>query len=365
MKIPFVDLNAQTASIREELNQSISRVIDNSAFISGQALSDFEAAFSAHHQGRHVIGVGSGSEALNLAVAALGLGSGDEVVTQANTWISSVFAISHAGATPVFIDIDAATYQMDIHSLEKAITPQTKAVLVVHMHGQMADMDSILGICRPRGITVIEDAAQSVFAEWNGQKAGTVGDVACISFYPGKNLGGFGDGGAVLTGSDDLAEKVRILSFYGQREKYRHERIGWNSRLDTLQAAILLTKLPYLDQWTAKRRELAERYDEKLAPLDVKTPIEAAGAKHVYHLYVIEVANRDRVLNRLQSNGVMAQVHYPSVVHLQECYADLGFGEGDFPVTETAAANILSLPMYAELTDEQMDYTVNTLAEAI
>ncbi len=365
MIIPFVDLNAQTNAIRGELDHSIKQVIDTSAYISGDVLAEFETAFADCHDGRRVIGVGSGSDALNLAVRALGLGPGDEVITQPNTWISSVFAISHAGATPVFTDVDPATYQVDLLSLERAITPNTRAVLVVHMQGQMADMEGLLALCRPRDIAVIEDVAQSVFAEWKGRRAGTWGDIACFSFYPGKNLGCFGDGGAVMTGSIELAEEVRKLAFYGQVEKYDHQRIGWNSRLDTLQAAILRTKLPYLDQWTGKRRELAAEYTELLAPFDVVTPTEADEAKHVYHLYVVEVEDRNRVLEDLRSKGVMAQVHYPSVVHLQDCYASLGYDKGDFPVTEAAADRMLSLPMYAELTKQQMDYVVTILSESV
>ena len=365
MEIPFVDLKAQNESLRTEIDAAIGAVIDSSGFIDGPALEKFELAFSKWHGGGRLLGLGSGSGALNLALQSLGLKSGDEVITVPNTWISTVFSISHAGAKPVFVDVDPETYQMDVAQLERRINARTKAVVVVHMFGHPAPIDQIVALCKPKGIRVIEDVAQAVGAELAGKKVGTFGDIACFSFYPSKNLGCLGDGGAVLTSDEDFAEKLRVLARYGQVEKFRHTQIGWNSRLDSIQAAVLSVKLPHLKNWTEARRHHAERYGRRLQGLNLILPKEAEYARHVYHLYVVTTTKRDRILADLRAKGVMAQVHYPTVVHLQECYKNLGYKKGDFPVVETAAGRILSLPMYAELTEPQLDYVAEVMEETL
>ena len=360
--VPFVDLKAQYHSLKAEIDRAMTEVIGSSAFIRGPALAAFEREFAAAVGARHAIGVASGTDALNLALRALDLGPGDEAITVPNTWISTAFAVSHAGARLAFVDIDPATGQMDADDLGRALTPRTKAVLPVHMFGHPAPMDRIMAICRPRGIRVVEDIAQAPLAEVHGKKVGSFGDLACYSFYPSKNLGCYGDGGAVTSDDDVLAERVWCLADYGQKERFRHAMAGWNSRLDTLQAAILRAKLPHLVRWTETRRARAKRYGELLAGLPVRLPREAPWAKAVYHLYVVEVDRRDECLAFLRAQGVMAQVHYPACVHLQPCYAELGYRPGDFPAAEAAKDRILSLPMYPELTEAQMRTVADALA---
>ena len=361
MTIPFVDLLAQHRSLQSQINQAIESVIAGSGYIRGPQIEEFEMAFAETIGLNHIRGVASGTDALHLALRALDIGPGDEVITQTNTWISTAFAISYVGATPVFVDVDPDTYQMDISALEQAITPNTKAVIPVHLYGHSAPMNQIIEICKPRNIKVIEDVAQAPLAELDNQIAGTFGDVACFSFYPSKNLGCLGDGGAVATNDSVLAEKIRQLSDYGQSSRHCHEVAGYNSRLDTLQAAVLLAKLPHLKEWTDARRDHAAHYNELLKNLPVKCPTEAQNVKAVYHLYVIQVDNRDACLDYLKGKGVMAQIHYPVPLHLQPCYRDLGYKKGDFPVAETACEHIISLPMYPELTNEQ----IVTVAESL
>ena len=365
MTIPFVDLQAQYQSIKAEVGEAMGSVLDSTAYIRGPALGEFEKAFARLVGVGHAIGVASGTSALHLAVRALGLGPGDEVITVANTWISTAFAVSYVGARPVLIDIDPVTYQMDVSALERAITPNTKAVIPVHMFGHPAPMAEIIDICRPRGIAIIEDVAQAPLAETGGRQTGTMGDLACYSFYPSKNLGCFGDGGAVVTNDDDLARKIRHLANYGQDAPYEHVVVGYNSRLDTLQAAVLLAKLPHLAEWTRMRRSRAARYLEKLQGLDITLPFEAADAKAVYHLFVIQTERRNECMEYLRDNGIMAQVHYPNLIHRQPCYAGLGYGDGDFPVASAWVEKILSLPMYPELTDGQVDLVVDVLSEFV
>ena len=360
--IPLVDLSAQFAALEDDIWAAIRGVADDSAFIRGPAVAAFEARFAALHGAAHAVGVASGTDALALAVRALGIGRGDEVVTQPNTWISTAFAISYAGARPVFADIDPATYQMDPAALERALGPRTRAVIPVHLFGHPAPMAEIEALCRRRGIPIIEDVAQAPLARNQGRLTGTIGDVACYSFYPSKNLGAWGDGGLVLTDDDDIAAAVRRLAGYGQEAPHRHGVIGWNSRLDTLQAAILLAKLPHLEAWNGARRRAAAAYGERLAALPVTPPATASGAEPVYYVYVVDVDDRDACLAHLRERGIMAQVHYPGVIHLQACYRDLGYGRGDFPVAERAAGRILSLPIYPEIGDAEIDRVVATLA---
>lgn len=365
MEIPFVDLKRQHAAIRDEVASAMAGVLESTAFIRGRAVREFEAAF-AHMLGvRHAIGVASGTDALHMAVRALGIGPGDEVITQANTWISSAFAASFVGATPVLVDIDPQTLQMDVESMKRAVTPATRAVIPVHLFGHPAPVLEIVDFCRARGIRVIEDVAQAPLASLGGHMAGAIGDIGCFSFYPSKNLGCYGDGGAVVTNDDALAHELTLLTDYGQSETQSqdHHIVGFNSRLDSLQAAVLTVKLRYLEGWTEARREKAARYAELLADLAVKTPVEAAGARHVYHLYVIEMEDRDRAFETMREKGALVQIHYPTPLHLQACYADLGQGPGDLPVAEAAAGRILSLPLYPELTEAEMRYIVDRLAE--
>lgn len=365
MKIPLVDLAAQYASIKNEIDAAVLNVIAQSGFILGREVSQFESKFAEILDVSHVCGVSSGTEALHMAVKALGIGPGDEVVTVVNTWISTAFAISYGGATPVFVDIDPDTYQMDPKALEKVITPKTKAVIPVHMFGHPAPMGDILEICRPRGIKVIEDVAQAPLATIDGRMVGTMGDVSCFSFYPSKNLGCYGDAGAAVTNDPVIAERIRTFARYGQISPHHHTEIGHNARIDTMQAAILLVKLNYLEQWTSRRREIAEMYKEKLADLPVVTPHEANNARSVYHLYPIQVDNRDACLKALSAQGIMSQVHYPTPVHLQPCYQHLGYRAGSFPVSERFMTRTLSLPMYPELTEEQIDFVAEALSSVI
>lgn len=365
MTIPFVDLSAQHKSLQPEIDRTIKEVIDSSGFIRGSHVEEFESAFATLTGCDYARGTASGTDALHLAVRALGIGPGDEVITQTNTWISTAFAANYVGATPVLVDINPDTYQMDVAAFEKAITPKTKAVIPVHMFGHPAPMARIIEICRDQNISIIEDIAQAPLAELNGQTVGSFGDVACYSFYPSKNLGCLGDGGAVTTNNAALAEKIKLLSDYGQSSRGQHEIVGYNSRLDTLQAAVLLTKLPHLKSWTEARRRHARNYNELLNELPVKTPTMIEGIKAVYHLYVIQVKDRNRCLDHLVKNGVMAQIHYPTPVHLQPCYQDLGYKMGDFPVAENACQHSLSLPMYPELTSAQIQTVVKTLEEFV
>lgn len=363
--IPLVDLGRLSAAIKTEIAIAMGEVVGSSAFVRGPAVDAFEEAFAALHGLDHAVGVGSGTDALALAVRALGIGPGDEVVTQPNTWISTAFAVSYAGATPVFADVDPRTLQMDPAALVGALTPRTRAVIPVHMFGHPAPMTEITEICRGRGIRIIEDVAQAVLARTDGRLAGTFGDLACFSFYPSKNLGCWGDGGAVLTGDADLAAEVRRLADYGREAPYRHGAVGWNARLDTLQAAILLAKLPYLETWTEARRRAAAAYDEHLAGVAATPLATAPGARPVHYVYVVQVEDRDACLAHLRGAGVMAQVHYPGTVHLQPCYADLGYAAGAMPVAEAAAGRILSLPMFPEITDAEVGRVVATLADAV
>jgi len=361
--IPFVDLKIQYDAIRSEIDDAIQQTIASSAFINGPAVGEFERQFAALHGVQHAIGMGSGTDALHMAVRACEVGPGDEIITVPNTWISTAFAGSYVGAKPVLMDIDPDTYQMDPDKLERAITPKTKAIIPVHMFGHPAPMSRIMEIARTHNIRVIEDVAQSPLAETDGQITGTIGDIGCYSFYPSKNLGCYGDGGATITNDDELAERLRILSNYGQAEAFNHQMVGYNSRLDTIQAAVLLVKLKYLKAWTEKRQKLAETYRRHLQGLPIKLPTEAQNARAVYHLFVIQVPgyDRDDCLKALRDQGIMAQVHYPESVHLQPCYQDLGYQKGDFPHSESLSESGLSLPFFPDMTDEQ----VQVIAEAL
>lgn len=356
IRVPFLDLKAQHGPLKAEILAAIEEVIDTGAFAGGPFVTRFEEDFAAYCHTKFAVGLGSGTEAIWLALLALGIGAGDEVITVPSTFMATAEAISFTGAKPVFVDITERTYTMDPDLLERAITSKTKAIIPVHLFGQMADMDPIMKIARQRGLPVIEDACQAHGAEYKGRRAGSIGDAGCFSFYPGKNLGAFGEAGAVVTNDRVLQEKIRLLRDHGQDRKYYHSAIGWNARMDGIQGAVLQVKLRGLDKGNAARREHAARYRKHLVGRgDVIVPHEADHGVHVYHVYAVRVQGRDRLLQALADRGISCGIHYPIPVHLQEAYSGLGLGRGSFPVAERCAEEFLSLPMFPELTPEQIE----------
>jgi dTDP-4-amino-4,6-dideoxygalactose transaminase len=364
IQIPFVDLQAQYKTIAKEINAAIQGVLDRSDYVLGDEVRLFEEDFAKFIGATEAIGVGSGLDALELALRAYGIGPGDEVITAANTYIATVLAIIAAGARPVLADMDPSTYNISPTAIEAAITPRTRGIMPVHLYGQPADMEAILKIARKNKIIVIEDAAQAHGAMYANRRAGTWGHAAAFSFYPGKNLGAYGDGGAVTTNDPGIAEKIRQLRNYGQRVKYEHVVAGTNSRLDTIQAAILRVKLRHLDVWNAARQRHAAAYNSLLAGGPYVLPHVAAHRTHIFHLYVIETDNRRHAQEFLSAHGIATGIHYPIPIHMQEACKDFGYSRGDFPATEAAANRILSLPMYPELTEEQLDYVASSLRES-
>ena len=364
-KLPLVDLRAQHASIAAEVQAALANVISNTDFILGADVTAFEGEFALYCDAEHCVGLDSGMSALELGMRAMGIGPGDEVITPAGSFIASSSAISFTGATPVWVDVDASTYNVDPALIEAAITPRTKAIMAVHLYGQPADMDRILAIGREHDLPVIEDACQSHGAHYKGRRTGSMGVFGAFSFYPAKNLGAYGDAGALTTNDSELADKVRMMRNYGQREKYDHVYLAWNRRLDTIQAAVLRVKLRHLDEWNEARKRVASLYGELLAGSGVALPPTAAGAEHVYHLFVIQIEDRERVQNELAAQGISTGIHYPVPIHLQEAYRAAGFGPGSFPVTEAAAKRILSLPMYPELTEDGVRRVAAALGEAV
>jgi dTDP-4-amino-4,6-dideoxygalactose transaminase len=366
MGIPLVDLRAQHEQVRDEVQQAWEAVFANTSFIQGAAVAEFEEAFAAFSGVRHCIGVANGTDALELALRALGIGPGDEVIVPANTFVASPLAVARAGATPVLVDQVAETHLLDVEQIADAITPRTRAIMPVDLYGQVAPMADLAALAHSHGLRIVEDAAQAQGATQDGRVAGGFGDIAGTSFYPGKNLGAYGDAGAVLTDDDALAARVRALGNYGSDVKYHHPETGFNSRLDTLQAVVLSAKLRRLAAWNQARRAAAERYHELLADLDeVVRPVTLPGNEHVWHLYVIRVPERDRVLRTLHDGGIGAGIHYPVPVHLHGAFAQLGKGPGSYPVAEKAAGEILSLPIYAEITAEQQQEVVDVLRKAL
>ena len=366
MNVPLLDLKAHHAPLRAEFDRAIGEVIDSGAFAGGPFVEKFEADFSAYNNSLFAVGLGSGTEALWLALLACGIGQGDEVITVPTTFMATAEAITFCGARPVFVDVNADTYTMDPAGLEGALSSRTKAIIPVHLFGQPADMDPILEFARRHDLVVIEDAAQAHGAEYKGRKAGTLGDAGCFSFYPGKNLGAFGEGGAVVTDDIELQEKIRVLRDHGQVRKYHHTMIGWNCRMDGIQAAVLRVKLQHLDTGNSLRRAHAGQYNRALQELeDIVTPFEASFARHVYHVYAVRVQERDEVLAFLADKGIQCGVHYPVPIHLQKAYRGLGYEVGDFPNSERTALEFLSLPMFPELTEEQIDMVSVSLREAI
>ena len=361
--VPLVDLKTQYATIEAEVRAAMDEVLDSAQFINGPAVADFERRFAASCGAGFAVGVGNGTDALTLALKALGVGPGDEVITTANTFIATAEAVVAVGAAPVFVDVDPTHFNMTPEGLSAAITPRTKAAIPVHLYGQPAPMAEIMSVARQRSIKVIEDAAQAHGAEYNGKRVGSWGDAATFSFYPAKNLGACGDGGAVVTNDEQLAVTVRMLRNHGRTDKYLHEYVGVNSRLDTLQAAILGVKLTRLEEWNRMRRTVAAKYDAALGEFAGLTlPAEMPGGKHVYHLYVVRTGRRDELRQYLSENGIGVGIHYPIPLHLQPALQFLGYGPGDFPVAEQLADSILSIPMYPEMQDAQLVRVVQTLA---
>jgi len=362
MNVPFLDLKAQYKTIKDEVLPAINEVIENTAFAGGPYVAKFEQAFADFCGVKHCIGVGNGTDALWLSLVALGIGHGDEVITTPNTFIATAEAISLAGAIPIFVDIEEKTHNMNPALLANAITKKTKAIIPVHLFGQPADMDPILEIAKKHGLKVVEDACQAHGAEYKGRKAGSMGNTGCFSFYPGKNLGAYGEGGAVVTNDDALAANMRMFRDHGQAKKYYHGIIGWNARLDGIQGAVLSVKLKHLADWNDARRKHANRYSELLASVkDIIVPAEMDYAKHVYHIYALRSPERDKLMAYLAEKGVSCGIHYPVPVHLQDAYGFLKYREGSFPIAEKCASQYLSLPMFAELTDEQVAYVAQQI----
>jgi dTDP-4-amino-4,6-dideoxygalactose transaminase len=384
VKVPFLDLKAQYESIRGEIQGALNEVLESTAFAGGPFVAEFEKEFAGFCGCKHAVGVGSGTDALWLTLISLGIGAGDEVITVPNTFIATAEAISFCSAKPVFVDVDEQTYNMDPNKLEdylkerfsrksqvatrKGLTPRAsrltrpKAIIPVHLFGQPADMDPILEIARRYELFVIEDACQAHGAEYKGKRAGSIGAVGCFSFYPGKNLGAYGEAGAVVTNDDALAGKIKMLRDHGQAKKYYHDWVGWNARMDGIQGAILNAKLKHLSHWNEARRKNAKKYTQLLSEIDgIAIPQEAGYARHIYHIYALRVPNRDELISCLAEKGISCGIHYPVPIHLQSAYRSLGLENGRFKVTEKCASELLSLPMYAELTDEQIEYVADEI----
>jgi dTDP-4-amino-4,6-dideoxygalactose transaminase len=352
MNIPLVDLPAQYQPLKEEILNGIARSLDGMHLFLGDNVQSLEREFSQFCNTKHGIGVSDGTTALHIILRAMEIGSGDEVITVSHTFIATAEAIILAGATPVFVDIDPDTCLMDVSLVEASITPRTKAILPVHLYGQTVDMDPLIEIAQQHGLRVIEDACQAHGAEYKGRRAGSLGDAAAFSFYFSKNLGAYGEGGFITTNDDEIARRARMIRDHGSERKYYHDLMGFNARLDELQAVVLRAKLRHLEEWTGKRRMHAARYNELLKNLPVKTPVECPENCHVYHLYVIQTPHRDELLGRLKEKGVGAGIHYPVPVHLQKSMSHLRYNTGSLPITERVVGEILSLPMYAELNED-------------
>jgi dTDP-4-amino-4,6-dideoxygalactose transaminase len=407
MKVPFLDLKSQYLSIKDEIQAAVNQVLENTAFAGGPFVAQFERQFAEFCGCKYVIGVGSGTDALWLTLLALGIGEGDEVITVPNTFIATAEAISFCGATPVFVDIDDRTLTMDPNRLEdylkerckvrgsrleatdsslsssllpptsnlslgvsglqpsaSNLKPRPKAVIPVHLFGQPADMDSIVEIARRYNLFVIEDSCQAHGAEYKGKRAGSIGIGGCFSFYPGKNLGAYGEAGAIVTNNDALADKVKMLRDHGQGKKYYHDWIGWNARMDGFQGGVLTVKLKYLSKWNEARRDHARIYNKLLGGIDkINLPVEAPYARHIYHIYAIQTPKRDGLISYLGEKGISCGIHYPVPVHLQKAYSFLKLRDGGYPVTEKSCAELVSLPMYPELSDEQIEFVCNEIKD--
>ena len=361
IKVPFLDLKAQYRSIKPEIDATVAGVLENCQFVLGPEVSGFEQDFAAYCGTSECIAVNSGTSALHLALLAAGVGPGDEVITVPFTFVASIAAILYANARPILVDIDPRSFTMDAKSLESAITPRTKAIMPVHLYGQPADMDPIMEIARRRGLVVIEDAAQAHGAKYKGRPVGSIGDIGCFSFYPTKNLGAYGEGGAVTTNNPEYGQTIRQLRDWGQAHKYYHVLRGYNYRMEGFQGAILRVKLRHLEKWTEARRAIAGKYNQLLADAGVVTPQEMPWARHVFHVYTLRTEDRDSLQAALQAEGIQTAVHYAVPAHLQPAYADLGYSRGDLPQSEKAAKEVLSLPLYPEMTDSQ----IRSVSEAL
>jgi len=354
MNVPFLDLKQQYLGIKDEILAAVSNVFESTQFVLGKEVTAFEEEFAAFSGAKYGIAVNSGTSALHLALLAAGVGPGDEVITVPCTFVATVAAVEYTGAKPVFVDVDPVTYTMDPSKIEAAITPRTKAILPVHLYGNPADMDPILEIARRRGLLVIEDAAQAHGAEYKGRRCGSMGDLGCFSFYPGKNLGAYGEGGLVTTNSPEFTRTIRMLRDWGAEKKYHHLLKGYNYRMEGVQGAVLRVKLRYLEAWTEARRAHAVAYRNILSESGLALPTEIAGNRHVYHVYAVLTPRRQELMDSLHSQGVQTGIHYPIPVHLMPAHADLGYGSGSFPVSEHVAAQEVSLPMFPEMTEEQI-----------
>jgi dTDP-4-amino-4,6-dideoxygalactose transaminase len=363
--IPFVDLKSQYNSIKDEINTAVLNVLDSTQFILGDEVVAFEQEFATYCSAEHGVALNTGTSALHLALLAAGIGAGDEVITVPFTFVATVSAIAYTGATPVFVDIDPVSYTMDVNQIKKAITAKTKAIMPVHLYGQPADMDPIMEIAHRHGLKVIEDAAQAHRSEYKGRRVGSIGDIGCFSFYPGKNLGAYGEGGMAVTNNPEYAQKMRMLRDWGQDGRYNHVMKGYNYRMDGIQGAILRVKLRYLDRWTDARRTHAAQYDALLADSGLKTPVAMPYGHHVYHVYVLRVPQREALQQKLNDRGIQTGIHYPIPVHLQKAFADLGHHKGDFPESELVAAEVLSLPMYPELSEAQINVIATAVCESL
>ena len=363
--IPFLDLKAQYRQIKPQVAEAVMRVLESGQFVLGPEVEAFEERFADYCDARHCCAVNSGTSALHLALLAAGVGPGDEVITVSMTFVATVASILYSGARPVYVDVDPVTWTMDPALIEAAITPRTKVILPVHLHGLMADMDPIMDIARRHGLTVIEDAAQAHGAEYKGRRAGSIGDLGCFSFYPGKNLGAYGEGGAVVTSRPELARRVALLRDWGQESKYHHVVAGYNYRMDAIQGAILNVKMDYIEDWTEARRMVARRYDQLLASTPLMRPSPPAHSRHVYHVYAIACPRRDDAATALQAAGVGVGIHYPIPVHRQKAYAAIHVEPGSLPETERLAREFLSLPIYPELASEQAAEVAGALAEVM
>lgn len=361
--IPFVDLKAQYLSLKEEIDTAVAEVLKSCQFILGDEVAAFEEEFAAYCQTRYAIGVNSGTSALHLALLAAGIGPGDEVITVPFTFVATVASIVYTGAKPVFVDIEPRSYTINVNQIENKITEKTKAILPIHLYGQPADMDPLLDIAARHGLMVIEDAAQAHGAEYKGHRVGSLGAMGCFSFYPGKNLGAYGEGGMVVTNDPEFLQRIRMLRDWGQERRYYHVLKGYNYRMEGLQGAILRVKLRHLDAWTEARRSHAVRYRELLSSSSLQTPEEISYARHVYHIFAVRCSNRDSLYQRLSFQGIQSGIHYPIPIHLQEAYGDLNYKRGDFPEAEQAADEVLSLPMFAELSDDQQQVIARALLE--
>jgi dTDP-4-amino-4,6-dideoxygalactose transaminase len=366
MNVPLLDLRAQFQAIRGEVMAAVERVFEGQQFILGPEVEAFERAAAEYCHAKHAVGCGSGSDALLLALTALGVGPGDEVVTVSFTFFATASSITRLGARAIFVDISPDDFNIDPELIERSITPRTKAIMPVHLFGQSAEMDAIRKIAERHNLPVVEDAAQAIGAEYHKKRAGVMGAIGCFSFFPSKNLGGAGEGGLMTTDDDHLADKLRLLRAHGMRPKYYHQIVGINSRLDALQAAVLGVKLKYLDQWSEARRRNAEHYDRLFAEAGVEevvTPAVRPNRRHIFNQYTIRCLRRDDLMDFLKRRGVGSEIYYPAPLHLQECFSYLGYKQGDLPVTERASRECLSLPVYPELTEEMRRYVVDQIAE--